>query len=227
MVWVKKKGTLCLADSKIVKRDFIIAEGSTSNYNFLSGKENPFGRSIFIPVFYLFKVHKNHPMRIISTAPGYSVIWPANENKRGKKNFRFPAEVFKDKKSHDLTTFALVPFVSDDFGKWEKTILRNSFSSGGDYSKSSSLLYANHGASINFSGNTLYKISEVMPSQVDDFFFHWLRSNHKIDSHNKTFDRKLEGRIEVPIGIAKDVANKVRGVLEKRYKTSLIHKNFY
>ncbi len=44
MVWVKRKIDLNFVDSKIIKDDFIVAEGHSLAYSFLSKdeKQNPF-----------------------------------------------------------------------------------------------------------------------------------------------------------------------------------------
>src|SRR3989344_6287361 len=111
MAWVKRKIDLDFVDSKIIKDDFLVAEGFTLAYSFLSKdeKQNPFKKDLWAPIFYIFKAHKNHPLRVLIT-DGHLYVWPLSDINSSKKNYRFPMEIYKDKLNYDLTTFMMVPY---------------------------------------------------------------------------------------------------------------------
>jgi len=222
MVWTRRKGDLELVDSKIVKEGFIIARGGqTVGPYFLEKDKNPFKRDFYIPVFYLFKVHRNHPLRILSSEINYVDIYPKNHGKINGK-FRMPAEVYRDKMDYDLTTFLLSPFDVDEseISSWEKYPLKESFISIDSERRDGCLLYLEHGLSIHSQDHLL--ASEVLSSQIMLHFFDWMYRGDIIISHDQTFDRKLEGRIEVPVDTAREVTAEVSRILETRYKTRLL-----
>lgn len=244
-MWRGRKENLELVDSKIVTRDFIIAEGSTMSYNFLGEKNNPFSKSIRAPIFYLFKVHKNHPLRIFSSSTNFVNIYPAKESKKSRP--RMPGEVYRDRMDYDLTTFLFLPF-DINLGKspWKKFSIEEGFSpesvdSIKEYSGSlrenkwlsefaslerdASLLYAEHGPSIHCQ-DSFHRVSEVMPSQVINHFFSWLREGKEIYSHEKTFNQRLEGSVKVPLERAREITWEVMNVLEKRYSTRLMFEGY-
>ncbi|MDO8517661.1 MAG: hypothetical protein Q7S33_06075 [Nanoarchaeota archaeon] len=224
-MWKKSTVSIAPVDSKIVTRDFIVAEGFNSGYTFLDKENNPFGRSLWVPVFYTFKVHKNHPMNIFSSGINHTNIYPANELK--KKRQRMHAEVFRDKMDYDLTTFMIVPYENPEVSKyWSRFDVKDGFISETDNTmKDISLLYLSHGTSIHGSDN-IHRLSEVMPSQLLKHFFYWLIDCKKIISHDKTFDQKLEGKVEVPLERARILTAEVSNILEKRYDTQLAFKDY-
>jgi len=231
-MWTKRKGNIDLVDSKIVTRDFIVAEGSTLSYNFLGEKNNPFERSIKVPVFYIFKVHRNHSLRVLSSSTSHVDIYPVKELRKNKP--RMPGEVYKDKMDFDLATFLFLPF-DIELGKspWRKFSIEEGFIPERDGShaegllpkRSASLLYAKHGPSIH-GQDSFYRVAEVMPSQITNHFFVWLREGKEIYSHNKTFDSELEGNVKVPLERARELTWEVMSLLEKRYGAKLIHENY-
>jgi len=223
-MWIKNN-SLYPSDSKIVTRDFIIAEGSSSGfYGFLGKDKNPFKRRLFAPTMYIFKVHRNHPMRVFSASINHINIYPANEHK--KRHPRTPPEVYRDKMDYDLFTLVLVPYENPDTGDhWKKIEIKRAFvPEKGRPIRDISLIYLRHGINIH-SQNSL-KISEVMPSQVINHVFYWLKDNKKITSHDKTFETKLEGRISIPMEKARDLTAKLSDILEKRYSTRLIFEDY-
>lgn len=224
-MWIRNNLTRDISDSKIVKRDFIIGEGSSSGlYGFLDMDKNPFGRSLYVPIMYIFKVHRNHPMRIFSTSTNYVDIYPANEHK--KRHPRMLPEVYRDKMDYDLFTLMLVPFENPDIGEhWKKFEIKKAFVPEKKGSiRDSSLIYLEHG--INIHSQDSLKISEVIPSQVINHVFHWLKDNKKITSYDKSFKTKLEGRISIPIEKAQDLTAQLSNILEKRYSTRLMFENY-
>jgi len=117
-MWKKDKGIMNKVDSKIVRKDYIIAEGSTRSY-FYHEKESPLKRDLTLPIFYLLKIHKNHPIRVYSFRYDYTSIFPLNEK-------RWPAEVYADRKSYDLTSLLMVPHeIKDDNSKWKNLVEKN------------------------------------------------------------------------------------------------------
>ncbi len=223
-MWIRDNLTGKISDSKIVTRDFIIAEGLNGSYTFLDKDKNPFERDLYAPIMYIFKVHRNHPMRMSSTSTGHIDIYPANEHK--KRLPRIPAEVYKDKMDYDLFTLMLVPFENPDIGDyWKKFEIKEAFVPEKEgLIRDISLIYLKHGTSIH-SQDSL-KISEVMPSQVIDHIFHWLRDHKKITSHDKTFETRLEGRISIPIEKVRNLTAQLSNILEKRYSTRLMFENY-
>ncbi len=223
-MWIRDKLTKDISDSKIVKRDFIIAEGLGRFYSFLDKDKNPFGRNLHAPIMYIFKVHRNHPMRIFSASINHINIYPANEHK--KRPPRMPAEVYRDKMDYDLFTLMLVPFENPDIGEhWKKFEIKKTFVPEKEGPiRDISLIYLEHG--INIHSQDSLKISEVMPSQVIDHVFYWLRNPKKIISHDKTFETKLEGRINIPIKEARNLTKQLSDILEKRYSTRLTFEDY-
>jgi len=223
-MWIKDNLTGNLSDSKIVTRDFIICEGFNTIYDFLTKDKNPFGRSLHAPIMYIFKVHRNHPMGIFSAGTNHIYIYPANENK--KRHPRMPAEVYKDKIDYDLFTLMLVPFENPDMGDyWKKFEIEKVFIPEKEgHIRNVSLIYLEHGVDIH--SQDVLKISEVMPSQVIEHVFHWLRDTKKITSHKKTFGTELEGRINIPIEKVRNLTAKLSGILEKRYSTRLMFEDY-
>jgi len=225
-MWRKTETHLNLVDSKIVTRDFIIAEGSSNSLDtFLDMEENPFERSLYVPIMYIFKVHRNHPMRIFSACTDHINIYPKNEHK--KRHPRMPGEVYRDKRDYDLFTLMLVPFDNPDIGDyWRKKFeIKRAFVPEEEGPiRDISLSYLEHGANINSQASL--KISEVMPSQVINHVFHWLRDSKEITSHEKTFKTKLEGRISIPIEKVRDLTAQLSNILEKRYKTRLMFEDY-
>jgi len=223
-MWIKKKIHSGFVDSKIVTKDFIIGEGSNSLYGFLDKDKNPFERDLYAPIMYIFKVHRNHPMRIFRTSISHINIYPADEHK--KKYPRMPAEVYKDKMDYDLFTLMLVPFENPDIGDyWKKFEIKKAFvpEKKGPI-RDTSLIYLEHGTNIQ--SQDYLKISEVMPSQVIDHVFHWLKDNKEITSHEKTFETELEGRINIPIKDVRDLTAQLSNILEKRYNTRLMFEDY-
>jgi hypothetical protein len=223
MVWIKKdKLQLRNArDSRIVKKDFIIAESVSSTFSFLH-KEDPhniFGRDIFAPIFQIMKIHRNHPVRISSTSSGFTRIYPLSEDNVSKKNFRFPGEVYKDKINYDVASFMMVPYEVGNTG-WEVFNIENGFDSISGKEKNSYLLYTDSGLEI----SSPYCVSEIMPSQVLQHLHNWLYNGKKIHSHEKTFEQKLEGMVLSPDGLSGKLYNIFRDKLEERFKTYLSFK---
>lgn len=224
-MWRKTKIHIDPVDSKTVTRDFIIGEGSSIGLHaFLDKDKNPFGRSLYVPIMYIFKVHRNHPMRIFSTSTNHIDIYPANEHK--KRRPRMPGEVYRDKMDYDLFTLMLVPFENPDIGDyWKKFEIKGAFVPEKEGSiRDISLIYLEQGANIH-SQDSL-KVSEVIPSQIINHVFYWLKDNKKITSHDKTFKTKLEGRISIPIEKALDLTAQLSNILEKRYSTRLIFEDY-
>jgi len=223
-MWRKTETYRDSIDSKIVTRDFIIAEGFNKSFTFLNKVKNPFKRSLYIPIMYIFKVHRNHPMQIFCAGTNHIDIYPANEY---KKNFsRMPAEVYKDKMDYDLFTLMLLPFENPTIGEpWKKSEIKEAFVSEKEGPiRDISLIYLKHGISMH--SQDPLKISEVMPSQVINHVFHWLKDNKQITSHDRTFKTKLEGRISIPIEKVRDLTAQLSSILEKRYNTRLMFEDY-
>ncbi|MBI2003862.1 hypothetical protein HYS72_00155 [Candidatus Pacearchaeota archaeon] len=218
MTWVKK-ADLDFVDSKIIKDDFIVAQGSTMAYSFLSKdeKENSFKKSLWAPIFYIFKVHKNHPLKVLLNE-GNLRIWSLSDINSSRKEYRFPMEVYKDKLNHDLATFMMVPYDVTNSG-WKKYEIPNGFVSIDGKKSDASLLYAGYNTSLHSQDALI--VSQVMHSQVLSHLDHWMYEGRKIISHEKTFNQKLEGRVEIPLEIGKNLFSEIAKTLEERYKTKL------
>ena len=130
-MWTKTKIHINPVDSKIVTRDFIVAEMTEGSYIFLHKDNNPFNKDLWASTLHLFKVHKKHPLRIFSSNTNHTDIYPANE--RRKKYQRIPAEVFRDRMDYDMATFMIVPYENPDSGKyWKKFLIEDGFVSKTD-----------------------------------------------------------------------------------------------
>ena len=224
-MWVKDKGNLGgKSDSKIVKNDYIIADGTTiENFGFCENENNQIKRDIYLPIFYLFKVHQNHPLRVISTSQSSFNINPSKK----KDNKRWPAVICRDKKAYDLTTFLLLPFEVDDTkkNKYWKTIskIENGFEKKNGSKFNATLMYLDHGLYLHSQDNL--KNSIVMPSQVLYHLCDWLSTDKKIYSHEKNCGKTLEGRTSIDVYTSRKLAYEVtKIILEKRYKTRLVIK---
>ncbi len=236
-MWANKKGNFYLVDSKIVREGFIVAEANPFNYGFLHKENTPFEKDINSPVFHIFKVHKNHPMRVLSANSNHIDIWPANEEKKSEKNPRTTFDVVEDKMDYDLTTFFLLPFeITENPKNLDTRVIEDSFIPEGDDSslpyeiksikQPVSLFYSPTGVPPIFSQNILKRVSEVMPSQVVNHFYHWLNNCHDIHSHDQRVGRELEGRIRVPVKNASKLIWEFANILEDRYNTRLMHENY-
>jgi len=245
MAWVKRKGDLDLVDSKIVTRDFIVAEGKR-RYSSWKGKHS-IEKALSVPVFYLFKVHRNHPLRIASSSNNHFYVWPVNEDRRGKKDFRFPAEIIRDKMDYDLTTFMLVPSPqvqskkiisfpiedgffqdrSESISEYEKNLRFNpnliDYASQG---QDMSLVYIRHGAEMGAESPIFRPPVEITPPSIANHFFSWLRESKEVFSYDKNFKQILEGNVKVPIERARELTADVINLLEERYNTRLMFKSY-
>ena len=224
MAWIKRsKNVLNEArDSKIVRDGFIIAESTSTTFGILDKDypENIFKRGIFAPIFQIMKVHRNHPVKISSLDMGFTKIYPLSDENVSKNNFRFPGEVYKDKINYDVVSFMMVPYDVTGMDRWEKFPIKKGFVSASKEEGVSSLLYLEHGLSI----DNPYCVSEVMPSQVLQHLFSWMYNGKKINSHEKTFNQKLEGLVWVPDNPRFKLINPLTEILEKRYNTHLTFK---
>ena len=211
----KKVGThFDPVDSKIVDRDYIVATGSqTVGPKFVSREKHSFQGDFFIPIFYLFKIHKNHPLKIFSPSVNHNYIYPA------KKDKRMPSEVYEDRMAYDLSTFVLYPFDVASPGRWKKFNIENGFVAENGERRDANLLYLEHGMSLHDQDSLT--VSEVMPSHVVNHFYSWLYEGQTITSHEKTFDKRLEGKIEIPIERNRELTAEVCRTLEDRYNTRL------
>ena len=220
-MWKNKGSPLerCVED---VKEGFIVLDGSTVSYEFLEEDKTPFNRSIFAPILYIFKAHKNNLLRVSSSSQNFVSIYPVKD----LKSHRMPANVYEDKRAYDLATFLLLPYIvdKDDVStKWKILFSSDNFFKIKDSSKKSgaSLIYLPHGASLG-GQDTIGKVSRVMPYQILNHFFDWLNSPHEIYSHENTFNQKLEGEINIPIETVRDVSFNLMQVLETRFKTKIL-----
>jgi hypothetical protein len=202
-MWRKRKICLDPVDVEIVRNGFLICEGSTLQYTFLLNKDkNPFKRSLFVPVLYLFKAHKNHPIRVQSSELGRVRLYP----------------------DRDSITFLMVPFTEGDFGTaWNKYEIPSGFIPDSGIARDSTLLYTNGG---NIHIQDSLTVLRVMPSQVIVYLSGWMYEGRKIISHDKTFDQKLEGRVYVPDQTRGEILPRIAKTLERKYKTRLLFKEY-
>jgi len=216
---VIKKNSISLgdADVKIVKDDYVIADG-TSGAAMGFAEKTPFGRSVFLPIFYIFKVHQNHPLRVFTKGRSFAYIYPAKEVKHYT---RMPARVHEDRMDYDLATFFLVPYAADT-GKsvWKCETVKDGFIYQDGKKQDISLLSLFEQGFSTHSCDSL-KVSHVMPTQIVYHLADWISGNHEIYSHDKTFDQKLEGRMGIDWKTSWHLAEKLTFDLEKKYKSKL------
>jgi len=122
----------------------------------------------------MFKVHKNHPLKITHSSINHVHIYPTSEDR--VKRPRMPAEVFRDKMDHDLAAFMMLPFNMDiekEKTLWEKiAVIEDGFipHEGSNQEKQpASIIYLPHGLNLK---EGIYKVSEVMPSFVGHHLFY-------------------------------------------------------
>ena len=222
-MWVKTKFNFEPVDNKIIRDDFVVAEGTALSYSFLDAenKDNPFGRGFFGPIFYIFKVHQNHPLHIIHSGSANTHIYPLNEIK--KKHPRMPVEVYEDKMDYDLSVFMMLPFVGGSLGEaWKRYPIPEGFIPINGEKSEASLIYLDRGASLHQQDSLT--VSHVMPSYVLRHLGDWMQDGRNIISHEKTFGQKLEGRVSVPLDVGKKIFGEITSNLESRYKTKLSFK---
>ncbi len=221
MVWVKRKEIIGKGDSKIVKEGFIIAEGSTNQFSYCNEdyKSNPFAANFRTPIFYLFNVHRNHPMHLFSSFNNHISIYPLKD----RESKRMPARVYEDRMAYDLATLVLFlyDFPIEQDSKTKKILTSESGFQKTDSTKSViSLFYVEHGMCIHCQDQI--KVSMVMPSNIPLHIYDWLSRGHNIRSYKKeTSEFKLEGRIELSLNEARDNTWKITKILEERFKTRL------
>ena len=217
---VIKKNRLLIekADIKIIKDDYVIANG-TSGASMTFAEKTPFGRSVFLPIFYIFKVHQNHPLRVLTQGRHFTSIYPAKEIKH---HTRMPARVYEDKMDYDLATFFLVPYTidSDEKSAWKNEVVKSGFTYEDGRKQDISLLSLLETGFSTHSCDSL-KVSQVMPTQVVYHLTDWISGNQEIYSHDRTFNQKLEGRISIDEQTARRLAEKLTFDLEKKYKSQL------
>ena len=195
----------------------MIADG-TSGHSMGFSDKNPFGRSVFLPTLYVFKVHKNHPLRIMTAGKHFSHIYPLSDFGKTK---RMPAKVCEDKMAYDLSALFLLPYVTNtDNSAWKSETLKDGFTSVDGKKFDASLLYLTEQGFSMHSCDTV-KVSHVMPSQVYYHIMDWMEGGHHIYSHEKTFDQKLEGRISVSMEDICRVSSFVTWELQNKYKSKL------
>jgi len=219
-MWKKDRFHVGLVDSEIIQKGFLMLEGSTLQYSFQKGQEIPFERHFWTPTVYLFKVHRDNPLLVQSSGTGSLYVYPAKELK--KKNQRMPSEVYQDKNAWDITTFLMLPFLDGDFGSWHQYKIPDGFTSVSGEKGEGSLLYLNHG-SIHVQDSLV--AFNLMPSQVISYLNHWMYEGRKINSHEKTFNQKLEGMVSVPHPTRFNVLQEITSELEKNYRTRLSFKD--
>lgn len=219
-MWRRQKIHTDPVDVEIFRDGFLICEGSTLAFLDKEDVNNPFQRSLWIPVLYLFKVHRNHPLRVQSSELGHIYLYPDKEF----KSPRMPGEVYENKMDWDITTFLMVPFTGGDFGTvWNKYEIPGGFTSDLGIVKDSTLIYINAG---NMHTQDCLTILYVMPSQVVAYLNGWMYDGRNIISHDKTFDQKLEGRVSVPNQTRREILPKIAKTLERNYKTRLLFERY-
>lgn len=218
MVIIKPRISLEKADVKIIKDDYVIADG-TSGAAMGFAEKTPFGRPVFLPIFYIFKVHKNYPLRVLTKGRSFAYIYPAKEHKHCT---RMPAEVYKDRMDYDLTAFFLAPYTVelDKESAWKCETIKEGFTYQDGRKQDVTLLSLLETGFSTHSCDSL-KVSQVLPTQIVYHLSDWISGNHEIYSHDRTFHQKLEGRISIDESTSIRLAERLTFDLEKRYKSKL------
>ena len=129
-----------------------------------------------------------------------------------------PAEWYRDKLTHDLAYFIMLP-MDVDLSGWKKfAVIDDGFVRENGERNPVSLFYAEHGFN---SGSSESRIAfPVMQTQVPySFFLLFLKGNHQVYSHGKKIDDdKLEGRFDISWKEAgRVVRDKLVPTLEERF----------
>jgi hypothetical protein len=191
---VRVKNSVSPVDSKIVREDYIVEQGSTISYSFLDARENPLGKSLSVPIMFIWKVHRNHPVRMRTQDSGWVRVWPINDR-------RMPAEVVEDKLAHDVATYVLLPFYDPNLeatlGRTRSIPFANSFyPANSSEPGTASVFYINHGGDVH-SQDDIATASIVPAGLVANHLWNFLINRGRVYSHEKTFNRKYEGRVEI------------------------------
>ncbi len=217
----RKSDGISEREHMVVSGGFVVAD----NLERFSFENSPFENSLYVPVFYVFKINENHPLVLLNSGERVGVYpkidFDAIQN---KKFFRFPARMVEDRIAHDLATFAIAPYNAPyseekDAKGWRKISKvngeQNSF-------PENSLLYAEHGERIE---NATPRVFHVMPSAVPNYFYDWIRREHEIKHYDEKIDQFFsDGKIKIPANNARELTKKVNALLEERFDVPLLLK---
>lgn len=70
-MWKKDKRSIKEIDSQIIDRDFIIVDGTTLSYSLCFEKYTGLKGEVFLPILHMFRVRKNHPLKIFSAGSNH------------------------------------------------------------------------------------------------------------------------------------------------------------
>lgn len=205
--------------------EFFVADGFTRSYGFCDAKNNPYGRMISVPVFYILKANEGHPVRLCSSDYNHFSVGPENESdwKNEDGVMKMPAKIYADKMLYNMCAFFLIPYdfkpgiIADTLtfpvGKYFVPTLDKE-------NQPVSLLYTPQNDIV----TNIHKYCVVSPSQVVNHFFYWLTSMHRIFSRKgdkPLADEGLEGVIDVSFKRGKEIDFSVSRLLEERFESRL------
>lgn len=202
----------------IVNDGFIFVDGKTRSFSSGIAEENPFKLNLCIPIIHFLKVHKEHPLEIVSSSPSFVGIYPIGEEKR------MPAEVFEDRNTWDITTFLLLPYqVNEEKIKhWKVHNLDNSFfAKDNTADRIASVLYVPGHLSIH-SSDVLHRYGFIPASQIQNQLFYWMVQGHRIFGFDKKHEEHEVGRFEVPLNKAREVTLSLANELERHYGEKIL-----
>lgn len=220
---------LSLEDVQVVAQDFVVAQGYTNPFNFGRKAGNSFGRFSYLPVFYVWKVHKESPLVLSASQYGDSIrVYPQKDLETPT---RMPVKIWEDRIAWDITAFLLLPFEAKfEEGQRIKSVrtIDDCFTpkKGSAKHLKGSIAYVERGVSLHT--QDMLSGGAVMPSQLKYFLHNWLRLGHNLyvspRTRKSSTDPKYIGELKLSRGQARQTALELTGQLEKRYDTNLFLK---
>ena len=196
-MWKKDSLSLYEYDEADVKDGYIVASGRSVGYGPLS-ENKLIGRGVFGDVFHIFKVNPEYPLRVRQNETNGKVhIWPVSQEFDGK----LLGQIQRDDRVWNASMLMIVPGDEQTLSYNEgmtKNVFAEGFLSATGENKPVSLINLLESKGVDFDGNYgNLSYSFVPPAQVGSHLFYWLSRKHTITSHNKTFDQKEEGHVEL------------------------------
>jgi len=219
-MWRKSKLHINLVDSEIVRDGFLFFDSITNQFDLrnesIGGEQ--FSKRISVPILQFMKVHKGHPLKVLSAGMNHVNVYPANPDTR-----RMPAEVYKDKLDYDCTTLILFPYdivAPLQSPKYSIETIPDGFLSKDGKISNGSLYYCPHGIEVDGRAGTF---SRITPSQVSAHLWYWLTRMHEISTFNEERQEFIsEGTLSAPMNTtSRDKFHTLVKRLEGRYKTRL------
>lgn len=213
---IKGKSCFDTQDVMQVNEGYVVSLNSSYSPCFNEAKID--GKDFKKPGFGVYKIHKDHPMRISlgygSFSPYIKPILPEGDN-------RLLGQWIGDMLVHDFAYFTLLPMDIDlekQNTAWKKiAVVDEAFVREDGRKGPVSVLYIDHGWN-NDSMDTRIAFPALQTQIPYIFFLLFLKNEHEIDTlTDKMFDFKLEGKIIISWEDARKITKSITPKLEERF----------